>query len=98
MGKTILGKRFLKLSLLVSLLLLSTLTLTPVYGILASEEGSVNTAEATLTKHMDTMAQKFPEMEGKRAQVKEQLANGKMPHEACSHCHIKGGGSGSVGP
>ena len=97
MGRTTLAKRPLKSALLLSLLLLVTLTLTPLYGTLRSEEGNVDTAEATLTKHMDIMIQQFPEMEGKKTQVQEQLANGKMPHEACSHCHIKQGGSASAG-
>jgi len=43
---------------------------------------------------MNIMVEKFPGMDEKRTQVQEQLANGKMPHEACSNCHIKGRGSG----
>jgi len=97
MGRTTLAKRYLKLSLFLSLLLLVMLILTPFYGTFASGEGNVDRGKATLTQHMDLMVQQFPEMDGKKAEVQEQLSKGKMPHEACSHCHIKGQGSGSAG-
>lgn len=98
MGKAIQAKRYVKLSLFLSLLCPVMLTLAPFHGTLAWDEGSADTAEATLTNHMNFMVQQFPDMEGKRAQVQEQLANGKMPHEACAHCHVKGKGSGSANP
>jgi hypothetical protein len=43
----------------------------------------------TLIRHMNIMVEKFPEMEGKKALVQEQLSNGKMPRQACFHCHIQ---------
>jgi hypothetical protein len=92
-GKTMFNKYFLKSVPFLSLLLLATLILAQSYGTLASERGSPDTAEAALKRHMALMVQKFPEIEGKRAQVQEELAKGKMPHEACSHCHIKGNAS-----
>jgi hypothetical protein len=98
MGKRISTKVFLKLSpFLLSVPLLVSLTMSPVSANANSGGDQTDTATETLIRHMNLMVEKFPEMEGKKAQVQEQLSNGKMPHEACSHCHIKGESHGSAG-
>jgi len=98
MGRLIwLGGIFNMLVFLLFVLLSVAFTMNPSYADFDTDGGQTDRTTETLIRHMNIVTGRFPEMDGKKAQVQEQLANGKRPHEACSHCHIKGQDSGSAG-
>ncbi|MDY6990738.1 MAG: hypothetical protein SWQ30_22075 [Thermodesulfobacteriota bacterium] len=78
-------------------LLSISLTMAQAYANSDAGGGKSDMATETLRRHINLMAGRFPGLDEKKGQVEEQLANGKMPHEACSNCHIKEEGSGAGG-
>jgi hypothetical protein len=99
MENKVLAKYFSKSTkFLAYLLVLISLTTTPVYAELVSDNDKSDRAAARVTRHMDKMKQKCPGMDEKKKQIEEKLRNGTMrPKEACSHCHIKERGSRPTG-
>lgn len=92
MAKIAWTKRFRQLStLLLSLLLLISLTMSPVLAKMKSGGKNIDKTTARVTKHMEKMRQKCPGIEEKKIrQVEEKLRNGTIrPKDACSHCHMK---------
>lgn len=78
-------------------LLSVALTMSSLYADFDTDGTQKDRTTETLMRHMNIVTGKFPEMDGKKTQVQEQLANGKTPHEACSHCHIQGQDSRPAG-
>jgi hypothetical protein len=79
------------LTALLSLIVLVSLTLVPVYAKLDSEKekkDKPDKAVANVLRHMEKMEKKFPKINGKKKQVEEELGNGTVtPFGSCSRCH-----------
>ena len=101
MARMTLAKYLLELSIfLLSLLLLTSVTMCPVYADSESHGDKMNKAAYRVTTHMEKMRQNT-KMQGPRtalevrqitdvevSQIEQQLQDGTMrPKEACSHCH-----------
>ena len=92
MEKKFLSKCFLKsTTFLLSMLVLISLKMSPIYAELNSDNDKSDKAAARVSSHMEKMKQKCPGINGKKKQIEEKLNNGTMrPEDACSHCHTKG--------
>ena len=77
------------LAALLSLMVVVSLTLGPVYAKLDSDKEKRDRAAAKVLRHMDKMEKKFPKINGQKKQVEEDLSNGCVsPFGTCSRCHI----------
>ncbi|MBW1744412.1 MAG: hypothetical protein JRI70_03735 [Deltaproteobacteria bacterium] len=98
MRKMNLLKHFMKLlTFLLSLMVVVSLTLVPVYAKLDSEKekkDKPDKAAAKVLRHMEKMEKKFPKINGKKKQVEEELDNGTVtPFGSCSRCHTPAQGA-----
>ncbi len=96
MTKITLLKRFLKFFtfLLSVLVLLISLTVSPVYAKMDSEGNKVDKAKDKVIRHMEKMKEKCPWIDEKKKQVEKKLNNGTMSwHKSCLHCHEEGQGA-----
>lgn len=95
MAKITLAKHFSKLpTFLPSLLLLISLTVTPLYAIAGTNGDNIDTAISMIRTHMEKVKQGNPAISGideRARQTEERLRAGTISlKEACSNCHIRG--------
>ena len=93
MEKRIFANDFLKLlTYLVSLLLLTCLTIRPVFADSASVTGETDVTIDKIRIHMEMTGLKDTEIDEKLRQFEEKVGTGMSFKDSCAHCHVRQGG------
>ena len=92
MGKRIFTKYLSGLCIV--LLMVISLTTDPVSAKNVSNRDEGDKATARISRHMEKMQEKSPQIAEKKKEVEEKLKSGAItPKKACSHCHVSGQGA-----